>query len=368
MGVVRRTAKILVALAALGLGVGVVSTAGHTQTAPEPEGAVRVAIKPAPPFVQDEAEPRGFSIDLWDEIAERTEIRSEFAWVETVSEQLDAVETNRADAAIAAISITEEREQTVDFTHPVYDSGLQLLVRDDQGLTIGDNLRSIVSTPVLRLLLAMFVGVGIVGCLVWLIERRTNDDFHDRAHLGVWDGMWWAIVTLMTVGYGDRVPRSAAGRILSITWMVIGVIFIANFTAVVTAQLTVTELSKNVVAVREIDAGRLGTIANTTSSAYVAEEGLRAESFPTVNDAVTALENDEIDGLVYDAPILRYIASSSGKGRVRTTGPVFEPEYYGIALPEGSPLLEPVNAAILSIIDDGTYEALQRRWFGEDDA
>jgi polar amino acid transport system substrate-binding protein len=345
--------------------VGAESSASTTQPSQAPP--VRVAIKPAPPFVLDDGDPRGFSIDLWEEIAERADIEFEFVAVDTVGEQLDAVRTGQAGAAIAAISITEEREQTVDFSHPIYDSGLQLMVRDDQGLTLRDNLASVLSTPVLRLLLAMFIGVGVVGCLVWLIERRHNDDFHDRAHLGVWDGMWWAVVTLMTVGYGDRVPRSPAGRILSITWMVIGVIFIANFTAVVTAQLTVTELSKNIVNLNEIDAGRLGTVADTTSATYVDEEGLRAVTFATVDESVDALENEQIDGLVYDAPILRYVANASGEGRVRTTGPVFEPEYYGVALPEGSPLVEPVNAAILSIIDDGTSEDLERRWFGDDE-
>jgi len=351
---------VVVALAVFGAG----SSTSTAQT--EPAAPVRVAIKPAPPFVLQGDEPRGFSIDLWTEVAQRAELESEFVRVETVAQQLEAVQNGRTDAAIAAISITEQREQTIDFTHPVYDSGLQLLVRDEGGLTLGDNLGSIFSTPVLRLLLVMFVGVGVVGCLVWAIERRNNEDFHHRPHQGVWDGMWWAIVTLMTVGYGDRVPRSAAGRALSVTWMVIGVIFIANFTAVVTAQLTVHELSKNIVRVSEIDAGRLGTVADTTSASYVEEEGLRAVAYPTVDDAVNALEAKEIDGVVYDAPILRYVASSSGEGKVRTTGPVFEPEYYGIALPEGSPLLEPVNAAILAMIEDGTYEDLQRRWFGED--
>lgn len=347
--------------------VVIVATAGAHSTAQEPpEATVQVAIKPAPPFVLESDEPRGFSIDLWEEIAQRAELDYELVGVESVTEQLEAVQTGTADAAIAAISITEAREETVDFSLPVYDSGLQLMVRDEGGLSLADNMRSILSTPVLRLLLAMFIGVGIVGCLVWLLERRNNEDFHHRAHQGVWDGMWWAIVTLMTVGYGDRVPRSTAGRVLSITWMVIGVIFIANFTAVVTAQLTVNEINQNIVRVADIDAGKLATVAGTTSATYVEEEGLRAEAFPTVDEAVAALEAKQVDGVIYDAPILRYLATTSSEGAVRTTGPIFEPEYYGIALPEGSPLLEPVNAAILSIIDDGTYEELETRWFGDE--
>jgi polar amino acid transport system substrate-binding protein len=49
---------------------------------------------------------------------------------------------------------------------------------------------------------------------------------------------------------------------------------------------------------------------------------------------------------------------------VRVAGPVFHPEKYAIALPPGSPLRKPVNAALLELMDDGTYEEIRRRWFG----
>lgn len=49
--------------------------------------------------------------------------------------------------------------------------------------------------------------------------------------LSAWDGVWWAIVTVTTVGYGDTYPMTDAGRIIAIVVMFVGIGFIAVLTA-----------------------------------------------------------------------------------------------------------------------------------------
>jgi voltage-gated potassium channel len=65
------------------------------------------------------------------------------------------------------------------------------------------------------------------GVLVWLIDRR---DFHT---LG--DALWWALVTLSTVGYGDVVPHTAWGRVVGTAVIVTGVTFLSVLTATITS-------------------------------------------------------------------------------------------------------------------------------------
>ena len=54
-------------------------------------------------------------------------------------------------------------------------------------------------------------------------------------------GIWWAIVTFCTVGYGDVVPESALGRIVASFVMVFAITFIAIVTALVTSALVTGE-------------------------------------------------------------------------------------------------------------------------------
>ncbi len=63
------------------------------------------------------------------------------------------------------------------------------------------------------------VGVTFVGSLVaYYAERHTNPEF---ATVG--DSLWWGIVTLTTVGYGDIVPKTSTGRWAGVTIMITGI-------------------------------------------------------------------------------------------------------------------------------------------------
>lgn len=50
-------------------------------------------------------------------------------------------------------------------------------------------------------------------------------------HLSAWDGVWWAITTVTTVGYGDLAPTTDGGRVIAIVVMLVGIGFIAILTA-----------------------------------------------------------------------------------------------------------------------------------------
>ncbi|MEX0730578.1 MAG: glutamine ABC transporter substrate-binding protein [Aquisalimonadaceae bacterium] len=83
------------------------------------------------PFMfQEDGEWTGFEVELWEAIAEENGWDFEYNTM-NFSGIITALQTGRVDGAIAAITITSEREETMDFSHAYYDSGLMVMVRED---------------------------------------------------------------------------------------------------------------------------------------------------------------------------------------------------------------------------------------------
>jgi len=83
----------------------------------------------------------------------------------------------------------------------------------------------------------------ISGVIIWLLDRRRNPlQFPSSFWQGVCEGTWWAVVTMTTVGYGDRSPRSLLARIYAAVWMIIGMVTLSTFTADVSSILTAREM------------------------------------------------------------------------------------------------------------------------------
>lgn len=358
---VAAAAAVVLVLTSPSLFASRASAAGVLPTAP-----ARVVVKSIEPFViTDGGQIRGFSIDLLTEIAARAGFAFEMHKVTTVQNQLDELRTGRADLAVAGISITSERMDTVEFSHPVYNSGLQILVPDTATRSTADKFTSVLRSRGLRNLIAALLAViFVVAHVVWLVERHRNADFPRGYFRGIWEGCWWAAVTMATVGYGDQPPRSIMGRVLAIFWMFAAIIIVANLTASISSSLTVQELQGTIHGPQDLYGKRVVSVRGTTSANYLAAMNIDATEVDTVGEAYPLLEGGKADAVVYDSPVLRYYASSDGKGKVRVVGPVFHREDYGIAMQIGSPYRRDIDRALLTIMEDGSYAQLEQRWFG----
>jgi polar amino acid transport system substrate-binding protein len=327
---------------------------------------LRVAIKPLTPFVMKQGEAyTGFSIDLWNAIAQRNHWQTEFVWHETVKDLLSAVQQGQADAGIAGISMTPEREAQLDFSHPMFNAGLQIMVSAQSDSSWRKYWGVLFNPDLLRIVLAILVLMLVAGHIIWLMERNANPEFQHGYTRGVWEGIWWAAVTVATVGYGDRTPKGTAGRLFAIFWMFTGIILVANFTAAVTSNLTLQEIRGNISGIADLPGKRLATVEGSTASSYLDAQGVIHQRVKTIEEAYVMIEAQQLDAIVYDSPVLQYHAAKAGQGKVRVVGTLLKPEEYGIALPVGSPIREDVNRALLALQADGTYEQLHARWFGE---
>jgi polar amino acid transport system substrate-binding protein len=326
-----------------------------------------VGTKESPPFSMksNTGEWEGISIDLWRQIAAELNISFDLKEMD-IKSLLDGVENGTLDAAVAALTITSEREKVLDFTHPFYTTGLGIAVVSKGGSPWFTVLKRFLSPAFLKVAAALTLLLLGVGFLVWWFEKKRNpEQFGGGPARGIASGFWWSAVTMTTVGYGDKAPKTIGGRMLALIWMFVAIIIISSFTAAITSSLTVTQLEASVKGPEDLPKVRVGTLADTTSASYLVDNRISFQTYRTPREALNTIAGGQIDAFVHDAPILRYLVHKEFTGRLYVLPQTFVRQDYGIALPEGSPLREPINRVLLERIGARAWQEILQKYFGQ---
>ncbi len=337
--------------------------------AEEEAALLRVGVSPFTPFViLDGEKPVGYSIDIWDSVKAELELESRYVPSSGVAEKLGQLMERRIDVAIGGISITEERERKIDFSHSYYHTGLGILVKKRSSASIGALLRTLLSKKRLTIIGSFLLLVFMAGNIIWLAERKQDagkNSFAPGYLPGIFEGMYWAVVTASTVGYGDRTPQSWVGRLLAVLLIITFLPFFAFFIAKLSSDITLYELHTAINGPKDLINKRVGVVRGTTSHDHVSRLNASSIPFDKIEQAYEMLLAGELNAVVYDRPHLLYYAGGEGQGKVEVVGNIFAPQDYGMAMPQGSELRERINRAILSIIEKGRMDEIQFKWFGD---
>jgi ABC-type amino acid transport substrate-binding protein len=330
---------------------------------------LRVGISPFSPFVILSANdgPTGLSIDVWQALARQLDREFEYVQCKGVSDKLKRLEEGSIDVAIGGITITEEREERFDFTHSVYETGLDILIPKVERTTLLGLVSSLFEGKKIVFFGGLLFLIVIAGHIIWLVERsskKMSTSFHRKYFPGVFEGMYWALITASTIGYGDKVPQRWIGRILAAIIILIFLPLFGFFVAQLSSDLTMRSLKNSINGPQDLRGKIVAVVDGTTSFDYMRKEQAYLELFEKVDDAIDALLEGQVEAVVYDAPNLRYYANNEGRGKVMIVGKIFEPQNYGLAVPEGDPLREKINRALLKLIESDELERIKNKWFG----
>jgi voltage-gated potassium channel len=92
---------------------------------------------------------------------------------------------------------------------------------------------------------AAFRFVAIITVFIVVVAGSAEATFDSHDFPSVWSGVWWAIVTVTTVGYGDLYPRSVSGRIIGILVMFVGIGFLSILTATVASAFVKSDTASS---------------------------------------------------------------------------------------------------------------------------
>eukprot|EP00794_Sanderia_malayensis_P011372 gene11372-12557_t len=173
------------------------------------------------------------------------------------------------------------------------------------------------------------------GIMIWLLDSCYNEDeFPLSFHKGVIEGLWWAYVTMTTVGYGDKTPKSLPARLVSIVFIFAGVAFSAIFTASLTTGMT-RSLNPETVS---LDGKTIGVINHTRYEFQIAmREGANVKVFMNYHSLKAALKTKLVEGILVDIYVLSYwhhdLLDSIDNLHIRTDAIENTKTSYGIAFP-----------------------------------
>ena len=328
---------------------------------------IAVATRILPPLVieRDKAL-TGFSIELWNAIAARLKLKTNYQPAPDVRALLEEVRTKKAEIGVAAISITAVREVEFEFSQPILSAGLQIMVRgtkDGDANPLSDLLGLLFSKTSLVWLGVALLLILVPAHIVWFLERRHDSGIipTDKYIPGVFYAMHWSAATLAT--QAENQPRQWLARILSVFWMFTGIVFVALYTAQLTATLTVQQIQGGISGPDDLSGRKVATTRGSTAANVLRDLRAQVVEVERIDDAYRALNDREVDAVVFNSPVLLYYAANEGKGRVMTIGVPFRKEDYGIIFRPNNPLRRQVNATLLQLREDGTYQQIYDKWF-----
>lgn len=321
-----------------------------------------VGFSPAAPFIYEvDEELKGPMAWLWTEITNQNEFYHEMKSLK--SEQLlDELEESKVDLAIYPLSITSERSEKMNFSVPFYLAHSGVMTKEISGFQSSLLfLKSFFSLNFFRALGTLTLVILIFGFLEWRFERKHNHEEFGGGIKGLWSGFWWSAVTMTTVGYGDKSPKTTGGRIVALIWMFTAIIIISGFTASITSSLTVNTLGSSSDKIEDFKERAIGTVEFSGTHKWLKDNFYENKKLYTnKEELVEAMENGEVEAAVYDLPLLKdFIKNKDLKG-FQVLDIKFNPQYYAIGMSRNvsDSLRKSINTALLNATESYKWDVI----------
>ncbi len=313
---------------------------------------------------------RGLAVDVWSNVAERAGV--EYELVEVPYEDIrDRVANGSLDAAVGEIAVSAEDEKVLDFTQPYLISSIGIAVtgRGWKEAWV-EAAGEFFNWTVAQFLIGIFLAMLVVSIVIWIVERR-----HDAGHFkggidGIGSALWFAAVTMTTVGYGDKTPSTPMGRVIAIFWMFVGVLMVSAFTATVASSMAASRIHSSFARVSDLENVTCGVLKGSENELLANRFGLNTVPFESLETALRALEKKQLQAVVADKISLGYLRSKMAREtppfRFEVPPMSIRSTFLAIPMRPNSPDYDRINDSLLSLTASPLWDSLLNRWLGTD--
>ncbi|MEM1369933.1 MAG: transporter substrate-binding domain-containing protein [Cyanobacteria bacterium P01_H01_bin.15] len=309
----------------------------------------------------------GVTVQIWDLLANELDLDYELVYYPSVSDVLDHLEKQQIDVAIGSITVTDDAIVRFDFTQPMAQDTLTILV-PSQLPTPWSIIRPFLGWGFLSSVGLISLNIFVVGTLLWLAERDKNSEQFPKPYfIGIAMGMWCALVTFTTVGYGDRYPQTPWGRAIAGAWMLVSLAVVTTLTAGIASTFGLAFSAKPAAGINQpgdINNMRVAAIRDSAAVQWARYYQARVTEVEHVDDAIALLEKKEVDGFIFSRLGLEHYLQEHPKKPLKIVGFNLGAQSYGFALTPNSPLTRQLNEAIASVETQIRLHHITENWLG----
>ncbi len=309
----------------------------------------------------------GISIEIWQQVAVLENLEYEYVLQENIEQGVDGIVNGEIDLLMGEIPFTAELLQKVSFSQPYYLSPPALLV-EHYHPTFWDLVHPFLRVAAISTILGLLLIHLIFAHLIWFAERNHNEHFPQDYWEGIREASWFALVTMTTVGYGDRVPITHLGRLLTFIWMWFSMVAVSSITAGLATTFTLSlsqQTNQSISKPEDLKGLKVATVNEIYLINIAKEYQVIPVETSSIEQAMNLLLLNKVNAVLASQDSLKYYKENSSNSYFHNALiiPIYNYELtYGFILPKNSNLDEKINLVILQMQADKQIQTIISRW------
>lgn len=329
---------------------------------------IRVAALLEPPFIFYDFNHKltGPVIDIFKHAAIKNKWRYKIIPVNgDVNKLITELAEHKYDMLIGSISVTLPRQEQVSFSRPFYLTPTRLAIHRHSASPLKAVHDIVSSIPFVYIIYAVLF-IFLVANVIWLVERRKNQDMPSRYINGIIFSCWFFITHFFKGGLLYR-PKTNLARFILVVWLVLALslflVVTSTYTAYIMARMVAQ--SESIDNIDDLHGKQIAYVKGQEYADFPSHVGAIGVPVSDMKKALFLVENKEIFAVVGGQTILEADIKEANISDVVVSSLVLGSNEYVFAFPLNSPYLRPMNISIVEMRNSGAMITTCKVYLGD---